>query len=207
MSARLAPAVPLVLYGMCGRCEKPERDPKSAGGRSKILVGGVTLDSILPIAALETWPPNCKFLIVESDWRAFEADVDAFGAGCSILSQDRPELLEKTNFFGRSVVHQLRYRRSTEHCSVLGDMLKIWTQACRVPKRNEKDIQNGHGNLVWFSYRQHARLTRGGSHFDFTDLEEDNRLKAVGIGCYCYGITAFAANYMLQNQVSVCVLA
>lgn len=201
ISAKFAPCVPLCLWGMSAREERLQKDPESAGGRSKPLVGRMWLDSVLPIGAGNGIPPYTKIIVVESDWREFEADLVVQEAGATVLGeQHHPESLQQTPCFGRSSAMGMRARRAEQHSSI-GDLLKIWTTAARLKKKNEEQVQGGYGNLIWFSYRPTACLRPGDQHFDFAIKAKDERERNVGIGCYLIGLTGAACSYILQKKV------
>ena len=85
-SCRYAPAIPLVLWGMSAKMEGPTLEPASADGRSKVLVGGIWMDTLLPLMASSAFPSHTKFFVVESDHRFFESEIDALeAAGLSCL--------------------------------------------------------------------------------------------------------------------------
>ena len=204
-TARYAPCVPLVLWGMSAKMEKPRLVAESASGKSKELVGAMWLDTILPLCSARQFPSHTKFIIVESDHRFFESDIDALDCASRVLNSSdmTKQHLAKLPFYGREHADKLRSLPTVTSASVLPELLNVWTQAARITKPGKENvIPNGHGNLIWFSYRKNLNVGKKKvQHFDFHDVYQDKRPKSVGIGCYCIGLTSWAAGYMLQHLI------
>ena len=175
-------------------------EPQSADGRSKVLVGGIWMDTLLPLMASSAFPKHTKFIVAESDHRFFECEVDALAAASKMLTtSENAKNTWMVPFFGRDVKEQLRHSSYYARASVLPDILRTWTQACRLKKANEDEIPFGYGNFIWFSYRNGLNCSEGATHFAYDSLMPDHRLEAPGIGCFLMGVTGFGAEYMLQH--------
>ena len=199
-----APCKILPIYGPLARMEKPEKQAESAGGRSRVIVGAAWMDTLLPLMASDVWPPNTKFLVVESDWRCYKNDCHCLCAASLLQEKDilpRRDMADVPIFNG-SVNQQLRSRKNADS-HILKDLLAIWTHASRIKKApaDEERLGGGHGNFVWFSFRQGTATWEHEKHYDFEPRPQEKRQEAVGIGLYMVGVTKEGAHYMLSEKV------
>ena len=204
-SSVFAPVKPLVVYAPLARADRPELQAASEKGNSKVIVGDVWIDTLLPLAASNVWPKGTKFLIVENDYRIYKNDCFAMQAvgHChqpSILGEKSMDEIPMFN----SSAYGLYCDRSVAKSNILKDFLSIWTTASRIdrPLEKERQISGGYGNLVWFSWRTGVLAwNKQETHYDFPPRGPEQREVCPGVGLYCVGITKEAANYMLNMKV------